>query len=183
MTGARDRGADGPEPPGGDPEEIERRWREIVADLGPLGTGTEDPDAGAAPPHPSSSPGPFPEAFPGPQGAPPGGRGPRDRPAGDGTGKAGQDDGLEDGLDASDEFVPPEPPALGSGDPAVVLSLVGVAGAPAALLLLAILWPGAPGIVLGVLVGAFVAGAVGLFLTLPRDRDREGPGNGDGAQV
>ncbi len=104
----------------------------------------------------------------GPRGLPGPGRewGPRDYPV-------DEDDG---------DFIPPEPPALGSGNPLVVLSMIGVAGAPAALLLAAILWPSLPGLVLAVLIAAFVAGAVGLFFALPRDADRDGPGD-DGAQV
>lgn len=81
------------------------------------------------------------------------------------------------------EFVPPDPPALGSGRPAVVLSAAGLAGGPVALLLAALFWPGIPGLVVTILIVVMIAGGVGLFLSLPRDRDRGGPWGGDGAQV
>ncbi|HEY4616459.1 MAG TPA: hypothetical protein VIG75_13450 [Citricoccus sp.] len=137
MAEPSDQDAAGDDP---GPEELERQWQEIVADLGPLGTPEGDgADAQTLP----------------------------------GTGREAGDEG---------DFVPPEPPALGSGNPAVVLSMVGVAGAPVALLLTAVVWPSVPGAVLAVLVAAFVAGAVGLFFTLPRDADRDGPGD-DGARV
>lgn len=87
-------------------------------------------------------------------------------------------------VDDEDEgdFVPPDPPALGSGRPALVLSAAGLAGGPVALLLAALFWPGIPGLVVLVLIAVMVAGGVGLFLSLPRERDR-GPWGGDGAQV
>src|SRR5690606_38149804 len=80
-------------------------------------------------------------------------------------------------------FVPPDPPALGSGRPALVLSAAGLAGAPLALLLAALFWPGIPGILVTILLAVMVAGGVGLFLALPRETDRGGPWNADGARV
>lgn len=166
MTEPRDHDAAGDDP---GPEELEQQWQEIIAGLGPLGApGGDDSETRPRP----------------------GARGDeghtRDEGHAGGAGEHGavpswgsRDDAV--GEDEGD-FVPPEPPALGSGNPAVVLSMVGVAGAPAALLLAAVVWPSAPGAVLAVLVAAFVAGAVGLFFTLPRDADRDGPGD-DGARV
>jgi hypothetical protein len=165
MAEPRDDDDPGRDPDHRDREDFDRQWQEIVAGLGPLDVsaqddeGTESADA-ATTRYGSVSPDPEELSGPGPA------WGPRDYGADEDTG----------------DFVPPEPPALGSGNPAIVLSMVGVAGAPAALLLVAILWPSVPGIVLGLLVAAFVAGAVGLFFVLPRDADRDGPGN-DGAQV
>ncbi|MEO9248840.1 hypothetical protein ABDK96_14245 [Citricoccus nitrophenolicus] len=88
-------------------------------------------------------------------------------------------------VDDEDEgdFVAPDPPALGSGRPAVALSAAGLAGGPVALLLAALFWPGIPGLVVTLLIAVMVAGGVGLFLSLPRDQDRDGPWGGDGAQV
>jgi hypothetical protein len=158
MTEPRDRDHegsdhDGDDPDHRDPEDVDRQWQEIIAGLGPLDDRARDAEEMDVPGREDSA-------------APDRGRGPRDY-------SADEDDG---------DFVPPEPPALGSGNPAIVLSMIGVAGAPAALLLMAILWPSVPGLVLTVLVAAFVAGAVGLFLALPRDSDRDGPGD-DGARV
>jgi hypothetical protein len=164
MAEPRDHDADGLDPEHGDRDDFDRQWQEIVAGLGPMNVSPPDaqwraPESGPAGPAPDPS-APDDEEIPGRD------WGPRDYPV-------DEDDG---------DFVPPEPPALGSGNPAVVLSMIGVAGAPAALLLTAILWPSVPGLVLGLLVAAFVAGAVGLFFALPRDADRDGPGD-DGARV
>jgi hypothetical protein len=161
----RDQDHEGNDPEHRDPEDVDRQWQEIIAGLGPLDASdrdaewTEPTTAGPADPDPDA---PDSEEA----AAPDRGRGPRDH-------SVDEDDG---------DFVPPEPPALGSGNPAIVLSMIGVAGAPAALLLTAILWPSVPGLVLTMLVAAFVAGAVGLFFALPRDADRDGPGD-DGARV
>jgi len=165
MAEPRDRDAEGSDPDHRDREDFDRQWQEIVAGLGPLDTDgqdaewTESTTAGPA----GQVPAPADREESAPSGP---GWGPRDYPV-------VEDDG---------DFVPPEPPAIGSGNPAIVLSMIGVAGAPAALLLTAILWPSVPGVVLGLLVAAFVAGAVGLFFALPRDADRDGPGD-DGARV
>lgn len=172
MAERRDHDAAGGDP---GPEELERQWQEIIAGLGPLGAaGGDDADAQ---PRPGS------RRETGDEGAA--------ARAGEAGGIGGRGalppwhsrDDAEDEVDEDEgDFVPPEPPALGSGNPAVVLSMVGVAGAPVALLLTAVVWPSVPGAVLAVLVAAFVAGAVGLFFTLPRDADRDGPGD-DGARV
>ncbi|MDI3331803.1 MAG: hypothetical protein QJR09_13875 [Micrococcus sp.] len=163
MAEPRDRDAEGRDPEHRDREDFDRQWQEIVAGLGPLDVSARDAErmAGAEPAGPDPATADRDEAP-----APDGGRGPRDY-------AVDEDDG---------DFVPPEPPALGSGNPAIVLSMIGVAGAPAGLLLTAIFWPAAPGVVLAVLVAAFMAGAVGLFFALPRDADRDGPGD-DGARV
>jgi hypothetical protein len=164
MAESRDHDAEGRDPEHRDRDDVDRQWREIVAGLGPMDVGS--PDAGLR------------ASAPGPAGADP------DPVAPDRDVVPGRDWGPRDYPVEEDDgdFVPPEPPALGSGNPAIVLSMIGVTGAPAALLLTAILWPDVPGLVLGLLVAAFVAGAVGLFFALPRDADRDGPGD-DGAQV
>jgi hypothetical protein len=165
MAEPLDRDHEGSDPEHRDPDDVDRQWQEIIAGLGPLDAGARDP---AWPASTAAGPaGPDLDAPDREQSAAPAREwGPRDY-------SADEDDG---------DFIPPEPPALGSGNPAIVLSMIGVAGAPAALLLTAILWPSVPGLVLAVLIAAFVAGAVGLFFALPRDADRDGPGD-DGAQV
>jgi hypothetical protein len=165
MAEPLDRDHEGSDPEHRDPDDVDRQWQEIIAGLGPLDAGARDPAWPA-----STAAGPAGADLDAPDreqsAAPAREWGPRDY-------SADEDDG---------DFIPPEPPALGSGNPAIVLSMIGVAGAPAALLLTAILWPSVPGLVLAVLIAAFVAGAVGLFFALPRDADRDGPGD-DGAQV
>lgn len=164
-----DPSGDHPEEQPPDQAEIDRQWEGIVAGFGPLEMPgppreelsehrpEEDPDSGRPPASGLSRHFTDPPSW-----------GPRDYAVDD------EDDGA---------FVPPDPPALGSGRPAVVLSAAGLAGAPLALLLAALFWPGIPGILVTILITVMVAGGVGLFLALPRDKDRGGPWNGDGAQV
>ncbi|WP_411731711.1 hypothetical protein [Paeniglutamicibacter sp.] len=76
-------------------------------------------------------------------------------------------------------FIPEVPPALGSGDPLLTLAWSCAAGAPIALLLLAIFWRRAPMPLWIGLVAVAVAAAVFLFARLPRQR-RDGD---DGARV
>lgn len=81
-----------------------------------------------------------------------------------------------------EDFVPPDPPALGSRRPGLTLSVIGAAGAPLILLLAALVWRQMPDILVKGLIVVFVAGVTGLFFTLPRDTDRRFRGD-DGAQV
>lgn len=76
-------------------------------------------------------------------------------------------------------FVPEVPPALGSGNPLVNLAWICAAGAPMALLLLAIFWRRAPMPLWIGLVVVAVAAAVFLFARLPRHRQDDD----DGARV
>ena len=83
-------------------------------------------------------------------------------------------------LEDDDEgFVPPEPPALGSGDPAKVLAWCGAVGAPLLLLILTLLWRGIPGLVLLGLATVFLVATGYLVFRMPRERT-EGD---DGARV
>lgn len=76
-------------------------------------------------------------------------------------------------------FVPEDPPALGSGNPLLNLAWIAAAGAPLALLLLAIFWRRAPmPLWIGLCVVALAAGAF-LFAKLPRHRHDDD----DGARV
>lgn len=147
---------DRPQQPGSpdpSPEDVDREWAGIVSRLGPW------PDA-------SASSGITLPGDAGPDAAAP--------PAGP------RDYAVED---APDDFVPPDPPAVASGRPALVLSMAALAGAPAVLLLAAVFWRSIPAVAVGVLIAVFVAGAGGLFLTLPRDQDRRDQGPDDGARV
>ncbi|MBV1780449.1 hypothetical protein KRR55_15130 [Paeniglutamicibacter sp. ABSL32-1] len=76
-------------------------------------------------------------------------------------------------------FVPEDPPALGSGNPLLTLAWSCAAGAPIALLLLAIFWRRAPMPLWIGLVVVAVAAAVFLFARLPRHRHEDD----DGARV
>ena len=78
-----------------------------------------------------------------------------------------------------DEFVPPEPAPLGTGEPLLVLAWCGAVGGPLALLLMAMFWRSAPfAVVVGVIVMIIAAGAY-LVSRLPGERDS----GDDGAQV
>ena len=83
-------------------------------------------------------------------------------------------------LEDDDEgFVPPEPPALGSGEPAKVMAWCGAVGAPLLLLLFTLFWRGVPGLVLLGLGAVFLAATGYLVFRMPRERT-EGD---DGARV
>jgi hypothetical protein len=78
-----------------------------------------------------------------------------------------------------DEFVPPEPAPLGTGEPLLVLAWCGAVGGPLALLLMAMFWRSAPfAAVVGLIVIIIAAGAY-LVSRLPGERDS----GDDGAQV
>ncbi|NMR30105.1 hypothetical protein [Crystallibacter degradans] len=78
-----------------------------------------------------------------------------------------------------DEFVPPEPAPLGTGEPLLVLAWCGAVGGPIALLLMAMFWRSAPfAAVVGLIVMIIAAGAY-LVSRLPGERDS----GDDGAQV
>ena len=81
--------------------------------------------------------------------------------------------------DEGGDFVPPQPPALGSGNPAAVLAWVAAAGGVAGLMLCLLFFSQAPVVVyLALLLVA--GGGIGYLLkSLPTHRD---PGD-DGAQV
>jgi hypothetical protein len=86
-------------------------------------------------------------------------------------------EGPEDDDDGA--FIPEDPPALGSGNPLLNLAWICAAGAPMALLLLAIFWRRAPMPLWIGLVVIAVAAAVFLFARLPRHRQDDD----DGARV
>ena len=73
--------------------------------------------------------------------------------------------------DEDEGYHPPEPPALGTGEPLLVLAWFGAVGGPITLLLLAMFWRAAPlTIMLGVLA-IFLVSVTFLILRLPKTRD------------
>ncbi|MHA7273341.1 hypothetical protein ACX80Z_07900 [Arthrobacter sp. TMT4-20] len=73
--------------------------------------------------------------------------------------------------DEDEGYHPPEPPALGTGEPLLVLAWFGAVGGPIALLLLAMFWRAAPlTMMLGVLA-IFLVSVAFLILRLPKTRD------------
>lgn len=86
-----------------------------------------------------------------------------------------------------EDFQPPEPKPIATGNPRTVLSWIGVIGAIAIWLLAALLGIPLAWWMTTVTVVAFLAGALSLFFLLPRTREHRNPYNdgdyGDGAQL
>lgn len=78
--------------------------------------------------------------------------------------------------DDEDRYQPPEPPALGVGDPLVVLAWLGAVGGPIALLLIAMFWRAVPTSVMLGIVGVFIASVTFLIFRLPKTRDYDDDG-------
>lgn len=156
-----------PAPAAIDPDEVDARWRQIVAELGDLaappdGTrplrraGDRVPQDRPAAPRPEGDP------------APPGPTGPR---------TWAPDPDVEE---AENHFVPPDPGPVLGGDPLLTMAWVVAVGAPVAVVLSVILWrEDVPSLALQVAGLAFLV-AVGLLLwRMPHDHDdedRSGPG-------
>lgn len=73
-------------------------------------------------------------------------------------------------------YEPPEPPALGVGEPLLVLAWLGAIGGPLALLLIAMFWRGLPVMVMLGVVAVFVVSVGFLILRLPKYRDYDDDG-------
>lgn len=168
MTG------DGSRPPGGGggPDDIDRRFTEIVAHL--QDPAPAEPAAPAEPPAPAESPAPPDPAVPS-DGAPPSVL----PPAASGDAARWREwEGHEASDPAEDHFVPPEPPPLPAGDLHFWAILVGLTLGPL-LLLLSTVVPLLDGPVWGVL--GLVLSVGGFVLLVLRS-----PGGGDddwGARV
>lgn len=160
--------------PADDPQDVETRWQEIVAQLGDLGA------AGTPPPVPRRRAGDAPAGDAPSWGAartvrpsePPEPADPREPT---GPRSWAPDPAVEE---AEDHFVPPDPGPVLGGDPLLTMAWVVVVAVPLLLLLSVVVWRDAPR---GVLQGAGVAFllAVGLLLwRMPhrRDEDDRGPG-------
>lgn len=81
--------------------------------------------------------------------------------------------------DEEDTYQPPEPPALGVGDPLVVLAWLGAVGGPIVLMLIAMFWRSASTTVMLGIVAIFIASVTFLIFRLPKTRDHDD----DGAEV
>jgi len=177
----------GDAPDRGEPtgDEIAERWAQIVADLGPL----EDLDE------------PTPPGSPGDPTRPGESAGPRDTDQGAGSAVtypvapwvsarparrelsgrdwAGTDDidAAEAAQDERDHFVPPEPGPVLGGDPLLTMAWIGAAGVPIGLLVVLIVWRGAPTVVLQAAGLVFLLSCLLLVWRMPHHRDDDdGPG-------
>ncbi len=73
--------------------------------------------------------------------------------------------------DEDEGYHPPEPPALGSGEPLLVLAWFGAVGGPIALLLLAMFWRAAPLMMMLGILAIFLVSVAFLIFRLPKTRD------------
>lgn len=94
-------------------------------------------------------------------------------------GPAGPRDYTADDHEDDGTYQPPEPPALGVGDPLVVLAWLGAVGGPIALMLIAMFWRSASTTVMLGIVAIFIASVTFLIFRLPKTRDYDD----DGAEV
>jgi hypothetical protein len=174
----------GDAPDRGEPtgDEIAERWAEIVADLGPLGEADDEvgPDEPAPPATATGA-----------------GRPGDDDAADDAAGPAvtypvapwvsarpaprelsGRDWSAPDDDEERDHFVPPEPGPVLGGDPLLTMAWIGAAGVPIGLLVVLIVWRGAPTVVLQAAGVVFLLSCLLLVWRMPhhRDDDDAGPG-------
>lgn len=89
---------------------------------------------------------------------------------------AGDLTGSDDAAEATQRFVPPDPPPLLTGDLAVRLAWAAVLSGPAFLLFAAVAWHTAPKVLVLLGVVAFVAGFVALVVRMPQERDEDDDG-------
>ncbi len=138
-----------------EPDDLDVRFRDITANLGDL---TVPPEGSVQ--APTSADGPVQEAdLSGP--------GPRDYQLGP---------EVED--DEEDSFLPPDPPALPTSDPATALAWAGVVVPILLVLVYLLLWRGMPLVVLTVAGATFVLSVGFLLWRMPARRDDDDPDGG-----
>lgn len=87
-----------------------------------------------------------------------------------------RDYSVPDDLESDGDFVPPDPPPLGTGEPLVLLAWCGAVGGPLLLLIIAMFWRQAPAPILLGTIALFVASAAYLLYRLPQHRDESDNG-------
>ncbi|WP_323961452.1 hypothetical protein GC088_06290 [Arthrobacter sp. JZ12] len=78
--------------------------------------------------------------------------------------------------DDDESYQPPEPPALGVGDPLVVLAWLGAVCGPISLVLITMFWRSAPSSVMLGIVAVVIASVSFLIFRLPKTRDYDDDG-------
>lgn len=162
--------ASSPDGPWDTPDDLEARWADLTARLGPLDTGGLDD----LPEHADhSSPGDqgvldgAADTYPAvPAGGPPVPSGPRDYAV----------EEPEEGPG----FIPPDPGPVLTGSSRNTMPWIGAVGGPIAVLLMLVLWPAAPPVAYLAALIASIAGMAVLWWRLPVHRDSSGD---DGAVV
>jgi len=91
-----------------------------------------------------------------------------------------QIDAAEAEVDAEEHFVPPDPGPIFGGDPLVTMAWLGAAGIPVAMLIVLVVWQGAPTRLLQGAAIVFVLSCALLVWRLPRHRPQS---DGSGAVV
>ncbi|HEY8717883.1 hypothetical protein [Pengzhenrongella sp.] len=148
--------------------EVAEAWAEIVARLGELDVTADPDDVGPA----ATNPRPAPEQPVVPAVAgPPVDREPPHELTGRNWEGTDQIDAAEAEIDDREHFVPPDPGPIFGGDPLLTMAWIGAAGIPIALLILVIVWRGAPNVVLQGAGIIFVLCTVLLIWRLPHHRD------------
>jgi hypothetical protein len=178
MAARHDDTGDAPDRP--DRDDIAERWAEIIADLGPLDVDepadTLDPDGSAdagAGPDPGVGPAvtypvaPWVSARPVPR-----------EPSGRDWSGTDDVEASDADLDDRDHFVPPEPGPVLGGDPLLTMAWLGAAGVPIGLLVVLIVWRGAPVVLMQAAGVVFLLSCGLLIWRMPhrRDDDHSGPG-------
>lgn len=162
-----------------DPEDIDARWRQIVADLGDLGasvsdeldpSGTGPDDAGHREGNDRDDDHPDPDDGLGPQNV-------RTAP---GYRSWQPDPAVEE--EAEDHFVPPDPGPVLGGDPLLTMAWVAAVGVPVLLVVVGVVWRDVPMSWLAAAGAVFLAG-VGLLLWRMPHGDDDDPYDDDPGAV
>jgi len=181
-----------------DPEDVDARWAEIVAELGDLDDSDDDLLRDADEASRGSSARPAPDE--GSTSVPPHRRRGDDKETGTGPGAriirpaaSEPSDGEEDAGaptgprswapdpardEADDHFVPPDPDPVLGGDPLLTLAWSAVLGVPLLALLAALFWHSVPDVVLQIAGAAFLLGVGLLFWRMPRRHDVDSDDSG-----
>lgn len=143
-------------------EDIAAQWADLTARLGELRLPPppEDADEPAEVPAGYTPPAPGPRDF-----------SPRDP-------RADDDEDDDPGRDLVDGFQPPDPDPLSGAHPVVALGWAAVGGSILVMVLCAVAWRSAPGIVWVVSAAALLGGAGLLLWQMPARRDADDYGDG-----
>ena len=147
-------------------DEVAQRWAEIVADLGTPADGAPVEPVDPDPARDSTRGVTYPVApwvYASEHRAPL-------EPSGRDWAGSDQIDAAEAEVDAQEHFVPPDPGPVLGGDPLLTMAWFGAAGIPIAILILLVVWPGAPTVLLQGAAVVFLLSAALLVWRLPRHR-------------
>lgn len=158
----------------GEPDQaaVDARWAQIVAHLADLDA--RAPTDGVADRRVSDARTVRPAREPA---APPEPAAPRELTGRDWDGTA-QQEAAEEAVDAEEHFVPPDPGPVLGGDPLLTLAWTATVGVPVLFFVLLLVWPDAPGWLLGVAGAVLAAGLAVLVWRMPHRRDEDDDDSG-----